>query len=496
MKRYKLTLRQRIFFSMLLLIIVSFALTGAVSFFHFKSENEQYHQERLRRKEYAVNESIDYFLSTQEANNNTDSIVQLFDTKICELADINNMDINIYSLKGMRLITSNPQLYDDNIVSEQLPSSLLAAIAKNPDQLLVKTRNDTLNLNYLSTYNIIRNAQRQPIAIVNLPYFDTQDIHREDLTDFLITLSQIYLVLFLVSTLLAYLLSNYITGSLIAIATELKKIRLGSNNERLKWKFDDEIGTLVDEYNRMLNELEASAIKLAQTERESAWKEMARQVAHEIKNPLTPMRLNVQYLERTLATENPEKLKDFTEGMLVQIDALSNIAEAFSRFATMPALKAEEFSLKELVHTTTALYADYNLEFQTDQPDANMIGDKDQVLRVMNNLITNAIQAIPPERESKIVVRLFHKDAGTQITIEDNGIGITEEQGEKIFEPRFTTKTKGMGLGLAMVKKIVDSFGGKIWFESTPNISTTFYVHIPTIKPTKSNEKIIAGISY
>jgi two-component system nitrogen regulation sensor histidine kinase NtrY len=489
MRRYRLTLRQRIFFSMLLLILVSFALTGAISFYHFKSENEQYHQERLRRKEYAVNESIDYFLSNQPITENTDSIVKLFDNKICELADINNMDINIYGLGGSLLISSNPLLYEEQIISEQLSSSLLKAISKNPDQLLVKTKNDSLKLDYLSTYNIIRNAQKQPIAIVNLPYFDTQDIHREDLTDFLITLSQIYLVLFLVSGLFAYLLSNYITGSLNAIALELKKIRLGGNNERLKWRFDDEIGTLVDEYNRMLNELEVSAVKLAQTERESAWKEMARQVAHEIKNPLTPMRLNVQYLERTLKTENQGKLKEFTQSMVEQIDALSNIAEAFSRFATMPGLKAEEFSLKELLQRVTALYADYNISFNTDHPEATISADKDQLLRVMNNLITNAIQAVPDEREAQIRVGLHRTEEGAQIRVRDNGVGISAEQGDQIFEPRFTTKTKGMGLGLAMVKKIVDSFNGKIWFESEPNKGTTFFVNIPSLNTKVIHEK-------
>jgi two-component system nitrogen regulation sensor histidine kinase NtrY len=232
-----------------------------------------------------------------------------------------------------------------------------------------------------------------------------------------------------------------------------------------------------------------SAVKLAQTERESAWKEMARQVAHEIKNPLTPMRLNVQYLERTLKTENQGKLKEFTQSMVEQIDALSNIAEAFSRFATMPGLKAEEFSLKELLQRVTALYADYNISFNTDHPEATISADKDQLLRVMNNLITNAIQAVPDEREAQIRVGLHRTEEGAQIRVRDNGVGISAEQGDQIFEPRFTTKTKGMGLGLAMVKKIVDSFNGKIWFESEPNKGTTFFVNIPSLNTKVIHEK-------
>ncbi|MEQ9262006.1 MAG: ATP-binding protein [Owenweeksia sp.] len=480
MKRFKLTLRARIFMSMILIILVSFFITGAIYFQHFKKENELYHQERLKRKEYAINESINYFLRDQSIGADTDSIVKLFDTKICELANINSLDINIYSLSGDLLIGSNPELYQNHIVPEHLGRTMLNAIAQKPEQLLVKRKTDTMQ--YLSTYDYVHNSGKEPIAIINLPYFDTKSIHEEDQNRFLMRLSQTYFFLFIIAGIIAYFLSNYITGSLKAVGQKLKSIRINQSNVPLKWKFDDEIGTLVDEYNRMLQELEASAAILAKTERESAWREMAKQVAHEIKNPLTPMRLNVQYLEKTLKTEQPEKLREFTESMISQIDTLTGIAEAFSRFASMPELKSEEFAAREIIQRTTALYPEYRIEFETEDHNIQLKGDKDQLVRVMNNLINNALQAIPEDREPRIRIRMEKKDDKVIISVSDNGTGIPEEQKEKIFEPRFTTKTKGMGLGLAMVKNIITGFGGEVWFETEVGKGTTFYLTLSSNK--------------
>ena len=480
MARIRINLRQRIFFSMILLIIISFLSTGVFSFYHFKKENSEYHQERLQRKKRTITESIDYFLSGHDVGPRTDSIVVMFSDKICELANINNIDINIYSLGGKFLISSNPGLFDAKILEEQLSGSILAALENQPEQVLVKSQTDSLV--YLSTYNYITNYESKPIAIVNLPYFDSRDIHRQDLNQFIMRLLLIYVLLFLVSILIAYFLSNYITGSLEAIGNKLKSVRISEQNPSLHWRFDDEIGTLVDEYNRMLNELEKSAVKLARTERESAWKEMAKQVAHEIKNPLTPMRLNVQYLERSLKTDDPEKLREFSHSMISQIDTLGSIAEAFSRFANMPDLRMERFPARQIIERVTALYPEQKINFVCDEPETEIYGDRDQLVRVMNNLINNSLQAIPEGREVKVKVRVSRVENEVRISVTDNGVGIPPEQREKIFEPRFTTKTGGMGLGLAMVKNIIDGFNGKIWFESVPGKGTSFHISLPLAK--------------
>lgn len=477
LKRLKITLRLRIFLSMILIILVSFLTTGYVYFQSFKSENEEYHKERLKRKELAINESIDYFLRDQPISSNSDSIVNLFDDKICELADINNLDINIYSLSGNLIIGSNPELFDENIVPLSLSRSVRMAIEEASERLTVKHKRDTIE--YWSTYDYIRNYQGEQIAIINLPYGDTNTIHQNDLKAFLIRLTEIYLALFIIAGIIAYLLSNYITGSLKAIGSRFKDTKINETTPALQWKFDDEIGTLVNEYNKMLLKLEESATSLAKTERESAWKEMAKQVAHEIKNPLTPMRLNVQYLEKTLKTEEPEKLKEFTQGMISQIDTLTNIAGAFSSFASMPELKIEEVAARDIIKQTTLLYTDYDISFNCEDENVLIKADKGQLIRVMNNLIKNAIQAIPENVEPAITVDMKSKGDEVEISVKDNGTGIPEEQWDKIFEPRFTTKTKGMGLGLAMVKNIIEGFGGKIWFETKLRVGTTFRIALP-----------------
>ncbi len=476
---FNITLRHRIFWAMLLIIIVSFVATGFVYFQHFKEENRQYHQERLMRKEYAVNESLRYFLDQYPIQQNADSLQQRLDTEICQIANIHSMDINIYDLEGNLLISSNPNLYDQGIVPDRLERTLLQTIRRAPQPIVNESRRDSLT--YLSTYDFVKNRNDKPVAIVNLPYFDTGEMEGKDVRDFLGQLLWAYSLLFLFSIALAYFLSNYISKSLLAIGEKLKNIQFNQPNPPLKWKHQDELGTLVDEYNRMLRELERSAVKLAQTERESAWKEMAKQVAHEIKNPLTPMRLNVQYLQKTLATEQPEKLQEFCESMVGQIDTLSSIAEAFARFAHLPEMQLERFPAHEIIQRVTALYPEYEIRFDFDDPNALIMADKDQLVRVMNNLINNAIQAIPEGREPEISVKMEQQDGDVLVAVEDNGSGIPEEQGRKIFEPRFTTKTKGMGLGLAMVKNIINSLRGTIWFDSELDKGTTFYFTLPRV---------------
>lgn len=462
---------------MILLIIISFLSTGAFSFYHFKKENSEYHEERLQRKKGTIKESIDYFLSDQDLGPRTDSLVSMFSDKICELANINNIDINIFSLGGKFLISSNPGLFDSNILEEQLSGSILAALENQPEQVLVKSQSDSLV--YMSTYNYITNYQQKPIAIVNLPYFDSSDIHRQDLNDFIMRLLLIYVLLFLISIVIAYFLSNYITKSLQAIGNKMKNVKISEHNIGLHWRFDDEIGTLVDEYNRMLYELEKSAVKLAQKERDSAWREMAKQVAHEIKNPLTPMRLNVQYLEKSLKTQEPEKLSEFTRSMISQIDTLGSIAEAFSRFANMPDLKMEKFPAIQIIERVTALYPEKQIQFVCEDHEVEIFGDRDQLIRVMNNLINNSFQSIPDDRKPDIKVTLTRIVNEVRVSVSDNGVGIPPDQGDQIFEPRFTTKTKGMGLGLAMVKNIIDGFQGKIWYESELGKGTSFHISLP-----------------
>jgi two-component system nitrogen regulation sensor histidine kinase NtrY len=268
----------------------------------------------------------------------------------------------------------------------------------------------------------------------------------------------------------------------------MQGVQLGKKNEPVEWSSDDEIGALVKEYNRMLSQAEKSAELLARSERESAWREMAKQVAHEIKNPLTPMKLRIQHLERAWKDEAPnfdEKMKVFSESLIEQIDTLTNIANEFSNFAKMPKAQNEAMNLDQVLKATVSLFhskESFVLSYTSQMNgEANIHADKEQIIRVFNNLITNAIQAIPESQEGKIEVFLRREDDYAVVEVRDNGSGIPAHEQEKIFVPNFTTKSTGTGLGLAMVKNIVENAEGKVWFHSKEKIGSVFFVSFPLI---------------
>lgn len=473
MAKINLSLRARIFLSMILLIVITFVLTGAVLIFHFQNEEEEYHKERLQRKEYAIRANIDYILTPYADELTEQKLPEVFSDKICEIADIHNLDVAIYSVSGYLLISSNEELVNNGILPLNLESTTLYRILNRDTKLSLNYKD---SVEYFSAYSIIYNKKNRPIAIVNLPYYlETSRLPKKDV-QFMRTLGSIYFLLFLAAVVIAYLISNYITGSLLTISQNLKEIRLNKRNKKLNWPSADEIGELVDEFNRMVDELENSAIKLARSERETAWKEMARQVAHEIKNPLTPMRLMVQYLDATLKTEQPEKLHEHTEAMIDQIDALSSIAESFSRFAEMPDYKRETVDICELIARSTSLYPNLDLALSVPQNPVFITIDRELMVRVFNNLIKNAAQAIPANRQPNLEIGVKTEGKNALIWVKDNGTGINENQREKIFEPSFTTKSQGMGMGLAIVKTIIQGLHGEIWFETEEGVGTTFFM--------------------
>lgn len=462
---------------MIALIAISLVVIGIATIFYFKSQNEQYHLERLQRKEQSVMLSLDYFI----IENRIDTITVRLENKIQELADIHALDLNVYTTGGELLGSTQIELFDNGTFSKNIPDSVLQRVRMN-EQIIVNE--ESKGSNYLSTYFLLYNSGHRPIAIINLPYRKDVAKNEQELFDFLFTLAQVYILLFLGASILAYFLANYITDSLRTISEKLQTVRINKQNEKIDWKSRDEIGELVREYNRMVDELEDSARLLAKSERESAWKEMARQVAHEIKNPLTPMRLSVQHLQRAL-TEVPEEVQErmarFSKTMIEQIDSLSHIASEFSNFAKMPKATLEPLEIDQVIQHVVDLYHDsrVSIAFDTDGQTSWVLGDKEQWKRVFTNLVKNAIQAIPEETEGRVQIRQKRVDDTVHITVTDNGSGIPEVQREKVFEPNFTTKSSGMGLGLAIVKSIVESSKGTIRFESAEGQGTTFFIELP-----------------
>jgi nitrogen fixation/metabolism regulation signal transduction histidine kinase len=286
-----------------------------------------------------------------------------------------------------------------------------------------------------------------------------------------------------IAILLAYFISKYITRSLQAISDKMTTTYLTKSNEKIYVKNPTvEIGSLIDSYNAMIDELEISAIKLAKSEREQAWREMAKQVAHEIKNPLTPMRLTVQSFERKFDVHDPEitiKVGEYSKTLIQQIDTMSSIAGAFSNFAEMPAQQNETLNVVQVVKLALDIFNENFIHFIAEKDEIISKLDRTQLIRVITNLIKNAIQAIPDVATPKILVTVSMDGEFAEISVADNGIGIAAEFREKIFEPKFTTKTSGMGLGLGMVKNIVETYNGTISFTSQLGNGTVFTVKFP-----------------
>lgn len=293
----------------------------------------------------------------------------------------------------------------------------------------------------------------------------------------------VYINMLLIAFIFAYFLSNYITKSLTRISQRIKTTKLNEENAKIDIeKTPMEVSILIESYNTMIDDLEDSAIKLAKIERETAWREMAKQVAHEIKNPLTPMRLTIQSFEKNFNPgdgKNKNKIRDFSKSLIEQIDTMSSIATAFSNFANMPEQKRELLNVVEVVQIALDIFDKDYVEYTTENDEILTLFDRTQLIRVVTNLLNNAIQAIPEDRDPMIFVKVHSNKKNVVINIQDNGNGILEENKTKIFEPSFTTKSSGMGLGLSMIQSIMKAYNGSITFKTKENQGTTFNVVFP-----------------
>jgi len=280
-------------------------------------------------------------------------------------------------------------------------------------------------------------------------------------------------------------ITNRITRSFSLISNKMKEVNLEKTNEEIVWNRKDEIGELVNEYNKMVRKLDVSAQLLAKSEREGAWREMARQVAHEIKNPLTPMKLNLQYLQMAIDNNSPgvKKISSYVANILLeQIEHLSKIASDFAQFANLGNTKNQLFDINRTLINVASLYsANEKLEIDTNLYHNEIIveADKTQINRLFTNLLQNAVQSVPESRKAIIEIKSQLTEKNVLVSVKDNGNGIPAEMYSKIFIPNFTTKTSGTGLGLAMCKGIIEKLNGKIWFETDGKSWTIFFVELP-----------------
>ncbi len=479
----KLSLRTRIFVAMILLVILASILIAAVTIYQYREEAQDYHKKRLERKEENIKEHINFVLNGRENTweEKTENIPLIFKEKIYEIAAIHKLQLNLYDLEGSLLKSSKASISIDSL-NVCLDAEILNALSNTAERRFVEKRIEN-KVTFLSSYTYITNQKFKPIAILNLPYLENDEFLSKELYEFLNRLMYAYMFMLLIAIALAYFSSKYITKTLKTISDKINETRLEKRNQRIEiHTTTEEISTLVDSYNSMIDELEESAVQLATSEREQAWREMAKQVAHEIKNPLTPMRLSVQSFQRKFDPNDSnihQKVDEYSNTLIQQIDIMSSIASAFSSFAKMPAQKNEMLNVVEIIDLALDIFSEKYITFNSSKKEIIAKFDRTQLIRVITNLVKNGIQAIPEGQAPEIIVDVSEEGNDVILSIKDNGVGITDENRNKVFEPKFTTKTSGMGLGLAMVKNIVNTYNGSITFTSNENDGTTFIVKFP-----------------
>lgn len=477
----KLSLRSRIFFGMITLVVIASVLIAGITIYQYKEQGKDYHDDRLQRKEEQILKSISYVLKETTYPVNTENLGLIFRDEIYKIANVENVNFNIYDLEGNLIKSSRPSFEADSIAN-CLNSNVLNYLRDTGESRFVEEKRAAGD-NYQATYTYINDLKFKPIGILNLPYFEDNTFNNKELKEFLFRLGMVYLLMLILAIVLAYFISKYITRSLQTISDKINRTNLTRQNEKIYLANPgDEIAKLVDSYNRMIDELEESAVKLARSEREQAWREMAKQVAHEIKNPLTPLRLTVQSFERKFDPNDPDiqkKVNEFSKTLIQQIDTMSNIATAFSSFADMPAQQNETLNVVKVVRLALEIFNEDYIHFIADEEEIIAKLDRTQLIRVITNLVKNAIQAVPDVESPRILVTVATEGPHVKISVADNGVGILDENREKVFEPKFTTKSSGTGLGLGMVKNIVENYGGTINFTSKIGKGTVFTIRFP-----------------
>lgn len=414
---------------------------------------------------------------------NTDKIEA--DAYLNQIGEYYNTDITFFNTSGQVVSSTISKIYDNGIIAPVIDAEAYYRLNNLQESRYVNNER-IATFDFIGAYLPVVNKKKIIVGYVMLPYFNKQADLYAELASIIIGFINLYAFLFIIIGILAWLVSRNITFPLALIEKQLANISLNKRNEPINWQKDDEIGRLVQQYNKMIDQLQHSAEILAQSERESAWRDIARQIAHEIKNPLTPMKLSVQHLERAWNDNSPklpDTFKRVTKTLITQINTLSELAGEFSNFAKMPQPKPTAIDLIALVQTQINAYEQIiekgSINFVKPAENVTLYFDEGFLNRTLTNLIKNAIQAVPEDESVNIEIGIKADNDNVLIWVKDNGTGIDSEKSDRIFTPYFSTKSFGMGLGLPIVKSMIESSGGKIWFKNNTDKGTTFFVQIP-----------------
>jgi signal transduction histidine kinase len=491
-KIWYLSIRNQIQGTILLISAISFVIIGFASIWFFVNRFESTNREKLSRvirildKEIRKNMGDREGFSTAELDSSA-NILSKLQSSLSKISEIHGVDVNIYDISGKLTFSSLSLPYNKGILSSTMNPIAFHHLSRlNESQFFQEEKIGKLR--YISHYIPVLNDDGVSIAFLNIPYFTSETALRQEISNFLITIINLNAFIFLLAGIISLFITNRIAQSFSLIAQKMQQVNLDMHNEPIVWDRNDEIGALVKQYNKMVSKLEEGAAKLAKTEREGAWREMAKQVAHEIKNPLTPMKLSMQFLQKAIDQKAPnveELASNVSKTLIQQMDHLSNIANAFSQFAHIGEPQKESFLLHEVIQNVVDLHQ-MNNEVQMHchllKEHDFIYADKTQINRLFTNLIINALQSIPEDKTPEIRIRQYIVNKDVVTAIVDNGTGIPDEVRANIFTPNFTTKSSGTGLGLAMCKRIVEQSQGEIWYESEYGFGTTFFIRLPLHK--------------
>ena len=489
---WQLNIRSQIHGTIIFISVLSFLIIGAATISFFFARYNRNNVEKLNRTAGIMVEEMQ---KREAAFSTFDDVLNVYDTTsnkniqdlVNDVSEIHLVDINVYDRLGNMKVSSKPEVYTRGILSSKMHPEAFYHLDRLREVQHVQEESMS-SLQYLSIYAVLRNSNGEVDAYLHIPNFLSKIDVNQEISNFLVTIINLNAFIFLIAGVIALFITNKITKSFSIIGNKMREIRLGRTNEEILWNRNDEIGDLVKQYNKMVKQLERSAEALAKSEREGAWREMARQVAHEIKNPLTPMKLSIQYLQKAI-NNNQSNVKELTSNvantLVEQIDHLSKIAADFARFANIGIRNLEYFDLHQVIESLKDLYSSnprVALVWNKAKSDIMMKADRTHMNRLFTNLLTNAIESCVNSEGCRIEINETLKKSSILVQIKDNGEGIPEEMQPKIFTPNFTTKSSGTGLGLAMCKSIVEQAGGKIWFETSEGQGTSFFVQLPVAK--------------
>ena len=473
------SLRNKVFWGFLLICLLSIASSSTLSYFILRNNAVAQSRTDLQKKSEALMSALDYSVSHSQVQ--TNDLPQILANDIFEIADINNQDIIIYDLKGKFLISNK----DINLISQkEIPIEVINRVLKSDTRVDFQTYDKKIGANVSSSYMILKNNMLEPIGIVFFPFYHNDGAYFSVFNKYVNYIIIVNLFIIAISVWLSWIISNNLTRAVTKFSDKINQITLFENDPKpIKYYHNDELNQLVKAYNKMILQIQEQKQRLSFKEKEEAWREMAKQVAHEVKNPLTPMKLTIQNFERKFDPTDPEirdKVKHLSRTLVDQIDLVATVASAFSQFAQLPEKNNEIFDLNKEIKNIINVFSDEKIYFHSNRDIIMIEMDKIYLSRIITNLVANSRQAKHDDRDNIINLDVEQRQKRVIITVDDNGTGIPEELYDRIFEPNFTSKTSGTGLGLTMVRKMVEDYKGEISVKSELGKGSTFTISLPT----------------